>query len=90
MKQNEFFFAEQILLQFNQGVASSNYAGSFKFANITPAFTEGSRNLKDDYRLISILPAASKIFEKLMCKQISDHLDRATFLTATFSPFSDK
>ena len=34
---------------------SSKYPNSFKFANITPAFKQGSRNFKDNYRLISIL-----------------------------------
>ena len=64
------FFAEQISFQFNEGIDSSKYAESFKFANITPAFKQGSRNLKDNYRPFSILPVVSKIFEKIMCKQL--------------------
>ena len=75
MKENANFFAEQITLQFNEGICSSKYAESFKLANITPAFKQGSRNLKGNYRPISILPIISKIFEKLMCKQLSNHFD---------------
>ena len=56
LKENANFFAEQITLQFNEGICSSKYAESFKLANITPAFKQGSRNLKDNYRPISILP----------------------------------
>ena len=51
------------------------YAESFKLVNITPAFKQGSTNLKVNYRPISILPIISKIFEKLMCKQLSNHFD---------------
>ena len=42
------------------------YAESFKLANITPAFKQGSTNLKDNYGPVSILPIISKIFEKLV------------------------
>ena len=61
LKGNEEFFAEHIYLQFNEGIFVSRYPSSFKFANITPAFKQGSRNLKDNYRPISILPVVSKI-----------------------------
>ena len=75
MKGNEEFFAEQIYLQFNKGIFVSKYPSNFKFANITPAFKQGSGNLQDNYRPISILPVVSKIFEKLMCKQLSTHFE---------------
>ena len=52
-----------------------NMVNLSKLANITPDFKQGSRNLRDNYRPISILPIISKIFEKLMCKQLSNHLD---------------
>ena len=73
LKENANFFAEQINLQFNEDICSSKYAESFKLANITPAFQEGSRNLKSNYRPISILHITSEIFEKLMCKQFPNH-----------------
>ena len=46
LKENARFFAEQITLQFNEGICSSKYAESFKVANVTPAFKQGSRDLK--------------------------------------------
>ena len=48
---------------------------TLKFANVTPAFKKGNRNQKDNYRPISILPIISKIFEKLICRQLSNHFD---------------
>ena len=46
-----------------------------KVAIVTLVFKQGSRNLKDNYRPISILAVASKVFEKLICKQPSNHFD---------------
>ena len=75
LKENANFFAEQITLQINEGICSLKYPESFKFANLTPAFKQGSRNLKDNYRPTSILPIISKLHKKLMCKQLSNHFD---------------
>ena len=44
-------------------------------ANITPAFKVGSRNRKDNYLLISILPVIAKIFGKLTSQKPSSHFD---------------
>ena len=76
MKENANVFTEQLTLQFNEGICSSKNAESFKLTNITPAFKQGSRNLKDNYRPISILPIISKIFEKLICKLLSNHFPK--------------
>ena len=75
LKENAEFFGEYIYLQFNEAIESPKFPDLFKFANITPAFKQGSRNQKDNYRPISILPLISKIFEKLICSQISNHFD---------------
>ena len=65
-----------ICLQFNETICSSKFPTSFKFANVTPVFKQGSRNQKDNNRPISILPIILKIFEKLICKQLSNHFDK--------------
>ena len=75
LKENAEFFVECIYLQFNEAIESPKFPDFFKFANITPAFKQASRNQKDNYRPISILPLISKIFEKLICSQLSNHFD---------------
>ena len=75
LKENADYFAEHICLQFNETICSSKFPKSFKFANVTPVFKQGSRNQKDNYRPVSILPIISKIFEKLICRQLSNHFD---------------
>ena len=75
LKENAKYFAEYNCLKFNEAIYASKFWASFKFANVTPAFKQGSRNQKDNYRPISILPIISKIFEKLICRQLSNHFD---------------
>ena len=76
MKENVDFFAEHICRQFNETICSSKFPATFKFANVTPVFKKGNQNQKDNYRPISILPIISKIFEKLICRKLSNHFDK--------------
>ena len=73
LEENANIFGKQITLQFSKGTYSSKYPESFKLTNISPAFKQGSRNLKDNWRPISFLRIISKIFEKLIGKQLSNH-----------------
>ena len=75
LKENAEYFAEYICLQCNEVICASKFPASFKLANITPDFKQGSRNQKENYRPISILPIISKIFEKLICRQLSNSFD---------------
>ena len=80
-KENSDLFAEDACHQLNEAICSSKFPATFKFANVTPAFEKGNRNQKDNYRSISILPIISKIFEQLICRQLSNYFDN------TFSKF---
>lgn len=48
---------------------------SWKCARILPQHKSGSRNKKENYRPISILPSFSKILEKVVAKQLVTHLE---------------
>ena len=56
----------------NDCVDRGDFPSILKNANITPVFKKGD---KDFYRPVSILPIISKIFEKLLCKQIMIFID---------------
>ena len=73
LKENADFFADYIYLQFNEAVDSRRFADVFKSRDIAAVFKQGSRNKKENYRQISILPLISKIFENIICKQLSNH-----------------
>ena len=44
---------------------------SLKFGNITPVYKNGSKNSKENYRAVSILPNIFKIYERCLSKPIS-------------------
>ena len=73
LKENADFFADYIYLQFNEAVDSRRFADVFQSRDIAAVFKQGSRNKKENYRQISILPLISKIFENIICKQLSNH-----------------
>ena len=74
LKENAEFFVDQVSHQFNEAICPSKFPATLKFANGTPVFKQGTRNLKDSYGPIIILPIISKIFEKLICR-LSNHFN---------------
>ena len=56
----------------NKGV----FPDELKHADIKPLFKKESRNEKENYRPVSILPNLSKIFELSMHDQLKDYFDK--------------
>ena len=52
---------------------------NLKLADITPVFKKEDKNLAKNYRPVSVLPTLSKGFEKIMQKQVINHVN--TFLS---------
>ncbi len=51
-----------------------------KIAKVTPLYKSGERSLFDDYRPISVLNIVSKILEKVVSQQITNHLEENDLL----------
>ena len=60
----------------NESISNVDFADSLKLADITPAHKKEERTKKDNYRLASILPSISKIFERNMYDQISLYINK--------------
>ena len=58
----------------NNCITSNVFPDELKRADITPIHKKDETTNKQNYRPISILPAVSKIFEKLLFKYISDYI----------------
>ena len=63
IKDNADMFSDFLLSGFNNSITTSIFPSSLKQAIITPVFKRGDKNLKENYRPVSILPNLSKIFE---------------------------
>ena len=75
VKVNEDFFAEAICFHFNKSLENGKFRNCLKLANITAVFKIGARTSKNNYRPVSILPVFSKIFERLLSRQLLEFFD---------------
>ena len=71
IKENSDLFAEIICKFLNESSEKSKFPDSLKLVNVTPVFKKGARTSKNNYRPVSILPILSKLFERLISKQLS-------------------
>ena len=60
---------------FNDCIISGTFPNRLKLADIIPSFKKGSSTDKSNYRPISLLPAISKIFERLLADQLSAYME---------------
>jgi len=61
-------------------LAQGNYSERLKFSLIKPIFKSGDKSWPSNYRPISLMPAFSKIFEKVIYKRLFDHLNNNAIL----------
>ena len=58
---------EEILL-------NKNFPENLKLVDVTPIFKKKDKTFLENYRPVSVLPTVSKIFERIMQKQITDYI----------------
>ena len=58
----------------NMCIQKNTFPVNMKRANITPLFKKKDKLNKDNYRSINLLPAISKILEKVIFSQIHEHM----------------
>ena len=75
IKETADLFTYFVLPSINASFDNDNFPTFLKNANTIPAFKKGSKNLKDNYRPTSILKNTSKVYEKIMFKQIVEFMD---------------
>ena len=52
------------------------FPNKLKIADITPIFKTGDNTCAKNYRPISVLPVVSKIFERIMQRQINSYVEK--------------
>ena len=71
---------EPLSLIFNSCIKSSTFPNDFKIAKIIPLYKQLEKNIVDNYRPISLLNCFSKIFERLIHKQLINFLQKHALL----------
>ena len=60
---------------FNQSFLTGTVPDNMKIAKIVPIFKSANKKMLNNYRPISILPAFSKLLEKLVCNRLVNFLE---------------
>jgi len=74
------FIISPLINTYNKVLAQGNYSERLKFSLIKPIFKSGDKSWPSNYRPISLMPAFSKIFEKVIYKRLFDHLNNNAIL----------
>jgi hypothetical protein len=80
VKNSSFYIAEVLCHVFNCCIDDGCFPDELKKTKVIPVHKKGDRNDYSQYRPISIVPTLSKVFEKLISKQIVDFLDQNQLL----------
>ena len=75
LKENYDIFRFKIFVDFNFSVKSGTFPNNQKYADVSPFFKALDRHMKTNFHPFSILPAISKITERLMFYQIGKYID---------------
>ena len=75
LKENTNIFSNFLSISFNNSIKLSTFPEILKHGDITPLYKKGKKDIKGNYRPVSILPNLSKILEKFMFKQMSEFFE---------------
>ena len=65
-----------LALVINQSLNTGIFHSEPKIALVNPVYKKGDKHIFDNYRPISLLPALSKLFEKIVYNQLSEYFNK--------------
>ena len=72
---------------FNTSIEKNIFPDALKLARATSIFKERDRDDKSNYRPVSVLPAISRVFEKLITDQLCQFMDKNGLFSTDQSGF---
>ena len=76
IKENADIFADFIYLAINTTINKNEFPSFLKLADVISVFKKGLKNSKHNYLPISIFKSISKVYERVMFKQIGDLMEK--------------
>ena len=64
----------ELVIDFNKAISTGTFPENMKLADVIPLFKKNIRQLKENYRPVSLLSALSKVFERLIPKQMHKYM----------------
>ena len=75
LKSIRYELCKPLTLIINQMLSSGVFPETFKKSKIIPLYKKGDSSLLSNYRLISLLPTISKVFERIIYNQLSQYFN---------------
>jgi hypothetical protein len=82
--------AMPLSLIFNKSITTGKFPDKLKIAKVIPVYKNGDNNSPNNYRPISLLPAISKIFEKLIYNRMIAFIDKFKIISPSQFGFRPK
>ena len=79
LKESREYCSDILQKLFNKTLSNKEFPDELKLADETPIYKKDDPNKSKNYRPVSVLPVASKVFEKIMHDQTSQYIN--SFLT---------
>ena len=87
LKDSCHIIAPILTIIFNQSLKTGIFPNDWALAIVSPSFKSGVKSEIGIYRPISVLSTVSKIFEKVICNQITNHFEYNNLFTKFLSGF---
>ena len=76
----KFELSKSLTLIINQMITTGVFPDSFKISKIIPLFKKGDSSLLSNYKLLSLLPTISEIFERILYNQLYEYFNSNNLL----------
>ena len=75
-KSTKTICSETLKTIFNNCLIKAEFPNKLKLAGVTPILKKEDPSRTKNYRLVSVLPSVSKIFERILHRQVSSYVDQ--------------